>query len=208
MGAYIERFPKAMNGKERFGAIILRSDIITKGHIYLIQEASTKCDKVYVFYMCDDDKSFGFLNRKTLLETYSRENINFISYSIYNRNSYEWSFYRDRFISRGLMREFDPVDDTYTFARYIAPRMGITKYFVGEEPFDKIARAYNTIRREILTEEGVEYIEIPRLKLEDGRDIITEQVRELWKSEGWRACRDYLPEEICRILEEEENNNE
>ena len=98
-------------------------------------------------------------------------------------------------------RNFDPVDDTYTFARYIAPILNIRRRFVGEEPFDTFKHRYNILKHEILLEEGIEWVEIPRFKLADGRDVITSKVREIWKKEGWQACRDYLPEEEIRLLE-------
>ena len=42
-------------------------------------------------------------------------------------------------------------------------RLGITKRFVGTEPFCAVTRAYNERMKQILPKYGVEVIEIPRI---------------------------------------------
>lgn len=53
--------------------------------------------------------------------------------------------------------------DLALFGSAIAPALGITKRFVGTEPFCAVTRAYNERMKQILPKYGVEVIEIPRI---------------------------------------------
>lgn len=55
--------------------------------------------------------------------------------------------------------------DLEILARYIAPGLGISKRFVGEEPLDGVARQYNEQMNEILTLFGIKFEIVPRLML-------------------------------------------
>lgn len=54
--------------------------------------------------------------------------------------------------------------DFRLFATYIAPALGITKRFVGEEPSDLLTRQYNKYMKKILSAFNIEVVEIPRKK--------------------------------------------
>lgn len=190
---------------ETSGAVILRADPFTKGHLHLLQQAVDSCKHLFVFLVEGEDALLPAENRKKLIESCTKNMpvtlVPALGNCMRDRLSFILAFWR---IYTNGVEPFDPVDDTYTFARYIASELNIKMRFFGEEPFDEFKRRYSILKREILTEEGIEYVEIPRMRLPDGRDIITAEVREIWKKDGWRACMDYLPEETAGVLEEQD----
>ena len=64
----------------------------------------------------------------------------------------------------------DSSEDVEIFGKEIAPTLGITVRFAGEEPTDNVTRQYNETMREILPRYGIEFREIPR-KTFDGKPI-------------------------------------
>lgn len=79
------------------------------------------------------------------------------------------------------------------FARYIAPELGITKRFAGEEPTDKITKQYNEQMYIILKEFGIEFEEIPR-KCCENEVISASKVRQLLKEKNWEEIKRMVPE--------------
>ena len=52
--------------------------------------------------------------------------------------------------------------DVTIFARHIVPALGITRRYVGTEPYSPTTAAYNAAMKKILPAQGVEVIEIER----------------------------------------------
>ena len=187
--------------KEDVGAVVMCGDPITIGHLHLVKEAMRKCDFLYIFLTNKEDFLITLEKRIEFLREYFREDtVAVLSLGTCERQPFRWDRPPGDFLTIPP-EKYDPVEDTYTFARYIAPRLGIRKRFVGEEPYDLFKQHYNILKREILEEEGIEYVEIPRIKLGDGRDIITSNVRKILQENGWEACRDYLPKDEVGFFE-------
>lgn len=79
--------------------------------------------------------------------------------------------------------------DITLFGSRIAPALGITKRFVGTEPFCPVTKAYNERLKELLPGYGIELIEIPRF-----RDISASRVRALMEERNPEATRALVPE--------------
>ena len=86
--------------------------------------------------------------------------------------------------------------DIELFCRRIAPALGITKRFVGEEPFSPVTRAYNNRMKELLPEHGIELIEIPRLS-----EISASKVRSLIKAGEYARTEEMVPETTYEIIQ-------
>lgn len=89
--------------------------------------------------------------------------------------------------------QVDASKDLEIFARYIAPALGITKRFVGEEPTDKVTRQYNQQMQDLLGDFGIELEIIPRKEL-DGVAISASNVRRYMKEGNWEAVKKLVPE--------------
>jgi [citrate (pro-3S)-lyase] ligase len=89
--------------------------------------------------------------------------------------------------------------DLEIFARYIAPQLGITIRFVGEEPIDKVTRQYNGQMKEILKDFDIEVEEIPRKQC-NGEVISASKVRQFVKENNWEMVRQFVPETTYEYL--------
>jgi citrate lyase synthetase len=92
--------------------------------------------------------------------------------------------------------------DITLFAEAIAPKLHITFRFVGEEREDEVTAAYNSAMKKILPEHGIQLVEIPRKKVEDGNDtaISASLVRKRLEQESLEELSDLLPESTVRVL--------
>ena len=81
----------------------------------------------------------------------------------YDRDTYVWNPALWAFVTV-QPKAFNPMEDTYTFARYIAPRLDIKKFFAYGDSSDRRSYRYSILKQEIMQEEGIEWIEIPKMK--------------------------------------------
>lgn len=65
-------------------------------------------------------------------------------------------------------RAIDMSYDLEIFVRYIAPELGISVRFAGEEPFDSVTRRYNRTMECMLNKHGIRFCEVKRLEDENG----------------------------------------
>ena len=65
----------------------------------------------------------------------------------------------------------NPTKDVDLYGAYIAPAIGATRRFFGEEPIDKVTQQHNNFMKRQLPEYGIEVIEIPRKTLAGGQVI-------------------------------------
>ena len=94
----------------------------------------------------------------------------------------------------------DASKDIAVFSQYIAPFLGITKRFVGEENFDKVTHAYNISLKETLPLYGIEVIEIPRFLDREGHEISAKVVRRNFEDEKWTELDSQIPESTVKVL--------
>ena len=85
------------------------------------------------------------------------------------------------------------------FGERIAPKMGITRRFVGTEPEDGVTRQYNECLKERLPGCGVEVVELPRREA-DGQVISAGRVRALYREGQMEALRPLVPETTFEYL--------
>lgn len=96
-------------------------------------------------------------------------------------------------------RVIDPSMDVELFGTYIAPALGITVRFAGEEPLDNITRQYNETMAKILPRYGIEFEEIPR-KEQDGEVISASRVRKLLKTKDFAEIAKIVPPTTLEYL--------
>ncbi len=163
------------------GAIIIRTDMLPNEYMYLIHEAFKRCSYLYVFLVEDKGTIRSIESMHEVLDMCTKDYpVCVLSLGKYAQDAYMWYMSVGWFMSKPP-EEFDPVFDTHTFARYIAPRLGIRKYIVTGDESDKFERRYNILRREIISEEGLEWAEIPPRNTETAIDdyINLEKCREI-----------------------------
>ena len=92
--------------------------------------------------------------------------------------------------------------DAVIFARYIAPAMGITSRYVGDEPYCPVTRAYNAAMIDILPQYGIAVREMPRIAI-DGEVVSASRVRALIRQHdevSWEKIRRLVPDSTYRYL--------
>ena len=96
-------------------------------------------------------------------------------------------------------RTIDTSLDVTLFGKEIAPCLGITTRFAGEEPFDKVTAQYNQSMRKLLGQYGIEFVEIPRLKSAN-EPISASKVRRLASDGNFAAMKKLVPPLTLKYL--------
>ena len=158
-------------------AIVLNANPFTKGHLALIEQASSESSLLHLFVVSEDASLFPYAVRKRLIEEGCGhlKNIRIHDSGAYLLSSSTFPSY--------FQKDEDDVTkshahlDAAVFLK-IAKQLNITKRYVGEEEASHTTKIYNAILREVLPQGGVELSEIPR-KCENGRPISASFVRSL-----------------------------
>ena len=90
--------------------------------------------------------------------------------------------------------------DVEIFAGHIAPALGITRRYVGSEPFSAMTAQYNRALADALPPRGVALVEIPRLE-QGGAAVSASRVRALLRAGELAAVRDLVPPTTYEYLE-------
>ena len=195
------KYPTSYEDKH-IGAIVMNCNPFTLGHRYLIEYASRKVDRLYVFILQEDKSFFKFADRiklvrlgtsdldKVLVIPSGEFMISALTFPEYFMKEYKQS------------KEFDATKDLSTFSLKIAPELNINVRFAGEEPIDIVTREYNDNMRVILPSYGIEFCEIPRKAVNDGDVISASKVRKLMKEDKWDEIKKYVPQTTLSFLYE------
>ena len=93
--------------------------------------------------------------------------------------------------------------DLAVFGQHFAPALGITRRFVGQEPFSPITALYNRQMQEILPRYGVEVVEIPRRQI-GGQAVSASRVRALLAQGQMEKVKALVPLTTWDFLQTEE----
>ena len=190
-----------MIGKEkpRIGSIVMNCNPFTLGHRYLIECASRQVERLYIFAVEEDKSFFPFKDRIELIKkgTADLKNVTVLPSGKFIISALTFT---DYFGKKELQdKVIDPSLDVSLFGKYIAPRLGISVRFAGEEPLDKVTLQYNDAMKRILPEYGIEFIVIPR-KESGGAVISASRVRALLEKQDLKAIKKIVPKTTYKYL--------
>jgi [citrate (pro-3S)-lyase] ligase len=173
-GGGLERYLEARRPLRRSGAsgaVVVNGNPFTRGHQFLVETAAAQVDTLYVFIVREDRsvfpfavryrlaaESIGHVRNAALLDT-SRYAVSAATFPSY--------FLRQNDEKARLQMEVD----VRLFAAHLAPAFGITRRFVGHEPYCETTAAYNRAMGELLPGYGIELVEVPRAA--DGNRFIS-----------------------------------
>ncbi len=181
------------------GAAVMNCNPFTKGHRYLIETAAKECSRLYVFVLSEDRSEFSARDRMEMVKLGTRdlENVTVLPTGPYLISSatFPTYFLKDRDGAAQVQCRLDIA----IFAKYFAPRFGITRRYVGTEPFSPMTARYNEALKAHLPEAGIQLREVPRLEAE-GAPISASRVRELLKQHDLAALAELLPETTVQYL--------
>ncbi len=183
---------ESLRREGRNGAIVMNGNPFSKGHRYLIEQASRQVDNLYVIMVGEDRSLFTADERLAMATEGCRDlsNVTVCYGSTYAISSLTFPTYFIKEVSDAAPTQITL--DLDIFASHIAPALGISVRFVGSEPTDKLTCLYNKLMHEQLPAGGIQTIEIERIVLK-GDIVSASKVREYLADSNLAGVLDMVP---------------
>lgn len=209
----------------RNGAIVMNANPFTKGHRYLVEQAASLVDNLYVIVVREDRSRFPYAERKAMIEAgcAGLDNVVVCEGSDYAISAATFPTY--------FLKKLDDATDTQIaldldlFVNHIAKPLGVTVRFAGSEPEDALTRRYNELMAEILpgtsvavvrqdhqpdpelvkgsalrqARRPIDFVEIPRLE-QNGNPISATSLRRALDKGNLKEAMEYIPESSIPYL--------
>jgi [citrate (pro-3S)-lyase] ligase len=185
----------------RIGSIVMNCNPFTLGHRYLVEQAAKNVLHLFVFIVEEDKSFFPFVDRIDLVKRglADLENVSILPSGRFIISTTTFSDYFNKAELQDVA--IDPSQDIEIFAKEIAPTLGISVRFAGEEPFDNVTRQYNEAMSRILPQYDIKFVEIPR-KQEQNIVISASLVRKLLEEQDWEAIGKLVPQTTFDYLKD------
>ncbi len=181
------------------GAVVMNCNPFTRGHRYLIEQAAKECDRLLVFVLSEDRSFFNTKDRMAMVKagTADLSNVTVLPTGPYLISSatFPTYFLKEQANSLNVQCQLDVA----VFGTHFVPKFGITRRFVGSEPFCPVTKQYNETLHRLLPEYGVSLCEIPRLETE-GTPVSATNVRKLIVEKNREGVRTLVPESTFQYL--------
>lgn len=161
----IDKIKKSIDMEKQKAMIVMNCNPFTYGHLYLIEKASKENEEVLIFVVEENKSVFPFSIRFELVKegVSHLKNVKVVSGSEYMISSATFPNYFLRKEDDSLI-EYTKLDATIS-GKQFAKKLGITKRYIGEEPYCKVTKKYNEALIKILPQYGVEVVLVPRKEL-------------------------------------------
>ena len=185
---------------ENVGAAVMNCNPFTKGHRYLIETAAKECDRLYVFVLSEDKSFFSAKDRMEMVKLGTQDipNVTVLPTGPYLISSATFPTYFLK--EQGCKEQIHCLLDIEIFCKYYVPKFGITRRYVGTEPFCATTGQYNEALEMYLPEKGIELRQIPRLE-QDNTPISASAVRTYLQEGNMEALQKILPETTYTYLQ-------
>ncbi len=181
------------------GAVVLNANPFTLGHRYLVEQAAGQVDALHLFLVGEDRSEIPAAHREALVRQGVADlpgvTVHPGTPYIISAATFPTYFLRTQ---GEAARAYAQLDLTI-FGRRVAPALGITRRFAGEEPLSPSTALYNQAMLEVLPPLGVEAVILPRLEL-GGQPVSASRVRQLWRQGNWRALEELTPPDTLAYL--------
>lgn len=191
---------KAVDAAPPVAAIVVNCNPFSNGHRYLIETAASQNSVVYLFVVEEDRSVFPFNDRWKLIEEGTRhlKNVVMLKGNHYVVSGATFPRYFLQNEEQDLVTRNQAELDVVIFARHIVPVLGITRRYVGTEPYSATTRTYNGVMKNILTTYGVDVIEVERkaegMDAEGKPDYISAtKIRKAIRDNNLASVKDFLP---------------
>lgn len=195
----------------RVAAIVMNGNPFTKGHLYLVEKAASENDVVHLFMVSEEASIIPFETRLMLI---TRGVAHLENVVIHPAGAYMIS--KATFPSYFLKDEMEAVAthaklDLEIFLKHVVPVLGISKRYVGEEPYCEITRIYIETMKSILEANGIACEVVPRKETEAPEDsmipkgaISASMVRQCIRENKLEEIRWIVPETTYEYFDSEE----
>jgi [citrate (pro-3S)-lyase] ligase len=205
-GGGLERYLAAHRHLRRDGtngAVVINGNPFTRGHQYLVETAAAQVDTLYLFIVREDRSAFSFAARFRLAQdaTHHLPTVVLLDTSRYavSAGTFPSYFLRQNDEKARLQMEVD----VRLFATHLAPAFGITKRFVGHEPYCDTTAGYNRTMKDVLPQYGIALVEVERAA-EGGRFISATDVRAAIAAGDVAAIEHLVPPATLAFLQSPE----
>lgn len=156
-------------------AIVMNANPFTNGHRHLVEKAASDNAVVYVFVVREDCSAFPFAARFDLARRglADLDNVAVLPGGRYMVSTATFPAYFLKAEDPGLVARQQAALDATVFARWIAPALGISRRYVGAEPFCPTTAVYNEVMHGVLAKHGMALAEIPRLRLVESDQAVS-----------------------------------
>ena len=167
----------------RCGVVVMNTNPFTLGHLYLLQQAATQVDALYVIPVKEEGQRFPYAERKAMIQAaverptaeqnyfsgrcpknqFSSANATPTRIVVLEGSAYQISAAT---FPTYFLKDLSDAADTHIrldldlYTRHIAPALNASVRFVGSEPIDALTNHYNTVMKEVLPA----VVEVPRMK--------------------------------------------
>ncbi|UUX33205.1 [citrate (pro-3S)-lyase] ligase [Fundicoccus culcitae] len=198
---YIQQINKGQSTSNN-SAIVMNANPFTKGHQFLVDYAAEHSDHVYVFVLSEDRSTFSTKDRMAMVKlgTSHLSNVTVVPTGDYmvSQATFPTYFLKDKGILEAEKVKIQAEIDAKLFKERIAPALGITIRYVGEEPFSELTDIYNEMM-ELTFKEALQLKIIPRHTI--GNDIISAtKVRKAIEIHDFETASKYLPNTSINYL--------
>ncbi len=179
-------------------ALVVNCNPFTLGHKALIARAAGENEGVVVLVVSEEKSLFPFAVRERLVREGLAEYKNVLVLPAGNYIVSAATF--PGYFTRGEATEqAQTCLDATIFARHIGPALGVSRRYVGDEPYCATTSAYNKALAAILPQHGIELVMMPRITAGD-EAISASRVRDLIRRHDWAAVKQLVPETTYRYL--------
>jgi len=172
-------------------ALVVNCNPFTLGHQAVIAKAAAENPGVVVLVVSEEGSLFPFDVRRRLVQegVAGYDNVVVLPGGKYIISAATFPGY----FTRGDETVIAQTRlDVTIFAQHIAPAMGITCRYVGDEPYCTVTKTYNQAIVDILPGYDIEVREMPRIEV-NGSVVSASRVRELICQNGWNEIRTLVP---------------
>lgn len=168
---------KGLRRPGKNGMIVMNANPFTQGHLALVEYASTQVKTLYVIVVKEDCSRFSYASRLAMVKSGCAH----VSNTVVCEGS-DYAISATTFPTYFLKKLSDASDtqillDLDLCARHLAPALGATVRFVGNEPTDALTARYVELMQQQLPQHGIEVVVMPRVT-QDGQVVSASRVRE------------------------------
>ena len=127
----------------RCGVVVMNANPFTLGHQYLLEQAASQVDHLYVIPVKEDVSDFPYAERLAMIKAGAPDGTVVLDGCDYVISAATFPTYFLKDLSSAAETQMRLDLDLYS--RWIAPALGASVRFVGSEPFDALTNRYNQL---------------------------------------------------------------
>lgn len=190
---YLAGLAKQQRPGSAIAAVVLNANPFTLGHLHLVEQAARENDVLHIFVVSEDVSLIPFPVRYELIQKGTEHLNNVILHETGNYLISNATF------PSYFLKDADSVIEAHArldleiFKNKIAKALGITRRYVGEEPFSHVTGIYNAVMKKELEKAGMACVVLDR-KLAGGEPISASKVRQFIHDKDLDKIKPLVPQ--------------